>query len=207
MTTHPKSAPAPYWSLPGLADGAWRSAPLVPGTIVFSMAFGTIAAQKGLTLTDTVLMNALVFSGVAQFVAIEVWNNPLTLGTVLSLVDHHGDRERALHSDGRVAAPMARAVARLASLSGVVAERRRELDRRDPLPRRRRRRCVDLSRLRPCVVGHLGRGRDPGASARRIRQGPDAVRLRHDAADLLRPRCWCRSGAARAARSAGASRG
>jgi len=27
------------------------------------MAFGTIAAQKGLTLTDTVLMNALVFAG------------------------------------------------------------------------------------------------------------------------------------------------
>ena len=86
MTTQPhKSAPAPYWTWGGLSEGAWRSAPLLPGTIVFSMVFGTIAAQKGLTLTDTVLMNAMVFAGSSQFVAIEVWKNPLTLGTVLSL--------------------------------------------------------------------------------------------------------------------------
>jgi predicted branched-subunit amino acid permease len=49
------------------------------------MAFGTIAAQKGLSLTDTVLMNALVFTGAAQLVAVEVWANPLTLGTIASL--------------------------------------------------------------------------------------------------------------------------
>lgn len=87
MTIQPnKSAPAPYWTWAGLSEDAWRSAPLLPGTIVFSMAFGTIAAQKGLSLTDTVLMNAIVFAGSAQFVAIEVWKNPLTLGTILSLV-------------------------------------------------------------------------------------------------------------------------
>jgi predicted branched-subunit amino acid permease len=85
MTTHAKSAQAPYWSLPGLAEGVWRTAPLLPGTVVFALAFGTIAAQKGLTLTDAVLMNALVFAGAAQLVAIEVWTNPLTLGTIASL--------------------------------------------------------------------------------------------------------------------------
>jgi len=85
MTTHAKSAQAPYWSLPGLAEGAWRTAPLLPGTVVFALAFGTIAAQKGLTLSDAVLMNALVFAGAAQLVAIEVWTNPLTLGTIASL--------------------------------------------------------------------------------------------------------------------------
>ena len=86
MTTHPHSrAEAPYWSLPGLAEGAWRTAPLLPGTVILAMAFGTIAAQKGLSLTDTVLMNALVFAGAAQLVAIEVWADPLSLGTVASL--------------------------------------------------------------------------------------------------------------------------
>ena len=86
MTTHPaKSAQAPYWSLGGIAEGAWRSAPLLPGTVIFAMAFGTIAAQKGLSLTDTVLMNAIVFAGAAQLVAIEVWTDPLTLGTIASL--------------------------------------------------------------------------------------------------------------------------
>ena len=86
MTTKPHtSAPAPYWTWGGLSEGAWRSAPMLPGTVVFSMVFGTIAAQKGVTLTDTVLMNALVFAGSSQLVAIEVWTNPLTLGTLLSL--------------------------------------------------------------------------------------------------------------------------
>jgi len=70
MTTHPNSrTEAPYWSLPGLTEGAWRTGPLLPGTVIFAMAFGTLAAQKGLSLTDTVLMNALVFAGAAQLVA------------------------------------------------------------------------------------------------------------------------------------------
>jgi predicted branched-subunit amino acid permease len=86
MTTLPaKSAQAPYWSLPGIAEGAWRSAPLLPGTVIFAAAFGTLAAQKGISLTDAVLMNAIVFAGAAQLVAIEVWTEPLTLGTLASI--------------------------------------------------------------------------------------------------------------------------
>lgn len=86
MTTHSdKSAQAPYWSLPGLAEGAWRAAPLLPGTVIFGMAFGTIAAQKGLSLADTVLMSALVCAGAAQLVALEVWTNPLAFGTIASI--------------------------------------------------------------------------------------------------------------------------
>jgi predicted branched-subunit amino acid permease len=86
MTTQPaKSAQAPYWSLPGIAEGAWRSAPLLPGTVIFAAAFGTLAAQKGISLTDAVLMNAIVFAGAAQLVAIEVWTEPLTLGTLASI--------------------------------------------------------------------------------------------------------------------------
>lgn len=78
-------ASAPYWTLPGLAEGARLSAPVLPGTVIFGLAFGTIAAQKGLTLTDTVLMNALVFAGAAQLVALEVWTNPLTFGVLVSI--------------------------------------------------------------------------------------------------------------------------
>jgi predicted branched-subunit amino acid permease len=85
MTNHPHAPAAPYWSLSGLAEGAWRTAPLLPGTVIFAMAFGTVAAQKNLTLAETVLMNALVFTGAAQLVAVEVWTSPLTLGTIASL--------------------------------------------------------------------------------------------------------------------------
>jgi predicted branched-subunit amino acid permease len=58
---------------------------LLPGTVVFAAVFGTIAAQKGLTLAETVLMNALVFAGAAQLVAIEIWGPALTFGTIVSI--------------------------------------------------------------------------------------------------------------------------
>ena len=86
MTTSPQQrASAPYWSWPGLLLGARMCGAMVPGTVVFAAAYGTLAAQKGLTLADTVLMSALVFGGASQLVAMEVWANPMTLGTVLSL--------------------------------------------------------------------------------------------------------------------------
>jgi predicted branched-subunit amino acid permease len=86
MTSHPPDrAEAPYWTLPGLAEGAWRSAALLPGTAIFALAFGTVAAQKGLSLADTIMMNAFVFAGASQLVALEVWTHPLSLGTVASI--------------------------------------------------------------------------------------------------------------------------
>jgi len=58
---------------------------MLPGTIIFATAFGALAAQKGITLTDTILMNVLVFTGIAQLLALEVWTDPMTLGTIASL--------------------------------------------------------------------------------------------------------------------------
>jgi len=84
-TSTPHRAQAPYWSWPGLIEGARLTLPLLPGIVVFSAAFGTIAAQKGLTLTQLVLMNGIVFAGAAQLVALEVWTEPLALGTIVSL--------------------------------------------------------------------------------------------------------------------------
>jgi predicted branched-subunit amino acid permease len=86
MTAPPHSrAEAPYWSLAGLAEGARRCGAMVPGTMVFAAAYGTLAAQKGLTLTEATLMSALVFGGASQLVAMEVWKSPITLASVVSL--------------------------------------------------------------------------------------------------------------------------
>jgi predicted branched-subunit amino acid permease len=86
MTTDPQhSAQAPYWSLPGLLVGARMCGAMVPGTVVFAAAYGTLAAQKGLTFSETVLMSALVYGGASQLVGLEVWTNPFTLWSVLSL--------------------------------------------------------------------------------------------------------------------------
>jgi predicted branched-subunit amino acid permease len=86
MTTESHTgAPAPYWTLSGLVEGTRRCGAMIPGTFVFAAAYGTLAAQKGLTLTEAVLMSAIVFGGSAQLVALEVWNAPITPATVLSL--------------------------------------------------------------------------------------------------------------------------
>jgi predicted branched-subunit amino acid permease len=76
---------APRWGLDGLRFGVRHTLALLPGTAVFGAAFGTVAAQKGLTLAEAAAMSLFVFSGAAQMVAMEIWSNPITIGTILTL--------------------------------------------------------------------------------------------------------------------------
>ena len=76
---------AAYWSRKGFAEGMRLSLPALLGLVVFSTAFGTLAAQKGLSLIEAVLMSALVYAGASQFVAMEVWTEPLNAGLVVTL--------------------------------------------------------------------------------------------------------------------------
>jgi 4-azaleucine resistance transporter AzlC len=77
---HPDNAVPPAdrteWSAAGFAEGARRALPLLPGTVVFAMAFGQTAQQKGLTLLEAVAMSTFVFAGLSQFVTMEVWPAP-----------------------------------------------------------------------------------------------------------------------------------
>ncbi|MFY8039569.1 MAG: AzlC family ABC transporter permease [Bosea sp. (in: a-proteobacteria)] len=70
MTSEPDK---PILTRAGLLEGARLSAPLLPGVVVFAMAFGAAAAGKGLSLFESALMSALVFAGMAQMVALEAW--------------------------------------------------------------------------------------------------------------------------------------
>jgi predicted branched-subunit amino acid permease len=84
MSAHePTKPPRLRWD--DLIEGARLSWPMIPGTVVFAAAFGTVAAQKGLTLWEATLMSALVFAGASQLVAMEVWSNPLTLGAIATI--------------------------------------------------------------------------------------------------------------------------
>jgi predicted branched-subunit amino acid permease len=76
---------APRWSWGGLREGALLTVPLVPGIVVFAAAFGTLAAQKGLSLAEATLMSALVYAGASQLVALEAWERPLTISVILAL--------------------------------------------------------------------------------------------------------------------------
>ncbi len=61
--------------------------PIVVATIPFGMVFGTVASAQGLSFTDSVLMSALMFAGLAQFTALELWVHPLPfVAIVLSVL-------------------------------------------------------------------------------------------------------------------------
>lgn len=77
-----------YYSWAGFAEGARLVLPIVPGMVLFGMAFGALAAQRGLSLLETVLMSGVVYAGASQFVALEMWPEITTLGgiAVMALV-------------------------------------------------------------------------------------------------------------------------
>src|SRR5918998_3844903 len=81
------SAPSrPSFSSAGLAHGARAALPLFPGFIVFSMAFGAAAAQKGLSLGEALGTTAFVYAGAAQMVGLEIWQKVWSPGTLLTIV-------------------------------------------------------------------------------------------------------------------------
>jgi predicted branched-subunit amino acid permease len=86
MTAHPEKRANAYWSLAGLAEGVRVTLPLIPGTCVFAAAFGTIAAQKGLSAFEAVFMSGAVYAGASQLVALEAWQDRMTVGAVATVV-------------------------------------------------------------------------------------------------------------------------
>ena len=85
MTTNPSDAAAPTWSLDGLRLGIVLMLPALPGMVAFGAAVGATAARKGFGLLDTMLMNALVFGGASQMVAMEAWPERITWATLGAL--------------------------------------------------------------------------------------------------------------------------
>src|ERR1700692_2217881 len=72
----------PAWTLEGFRLGAWTILPLMPGLFAFGMAFGTVAARKGFSLLDAVIMSGTVYAGVAQLVVLESWPERLTFPAI-----------------------------------------------------------------------------------------------------------------------------
>ena len=70
----------------GILQGARSTLPAFPGLIVFGMAFGTAAAQKGLSFGETLGLSAVVYAGAAQMVGLEVWQKVWTPGTILTIM-------------------------------------------------------------------------------------------------------------------------
>lgn len=75
----------PPWLRRDVSRGMRMVLPVLPGMIAFALAVGAAAAAKGLSLLQSVLMNALVFAGASQLVALEVWPRHFTLGVIAGL--------------------------------------------------------------------------------------------------------------------------
>jgi 4-azaleucine resistance transporter AzlC len=76
----------PRWTPDGFREGAWQILPLMPGLFAFGLAFGTVAARKGFSLLDAMMMSGTVYAGVAQLVALETWPEKLTLPVIGGIV-------------------------------------------------------------------------------------------------------------------------
>src|SRR5690625_3808341 len=67
----------------GVRRGFGATLPVALGVAVFGLVYGLVAGQKGLSFAETLLMSAFAFAGAAQMLALELWQEPLP---VLSLV-------------------------------------------------------------------------------------------------------------------------
>ncbi|HUF81496.1 MAG TPA: AzlC family ABC transporter permease [Burkholderiales bacterium] len=79
------AAPGPPHPPSGFALGARLSVPAMPVMALFAFAFGAFAAQKGMGLLTATAMSAAMFAGTSQFVAVEIWTEPLTAGVIATM--------------------------------------------------------------------------------------------------------------------------
>jgi len=85
MIKAPDVQAPPPWTLAGFNLGARLALPIMPAMIAFGLAVGATAARKGFSFVDNLLMNAFVYAGMSQLVAMEAWPERVTLGALAAL--------------------------------------------------------------------------------------------------------------------------
>lgn len=83
MTAPEPSQAKPVWS--GFKLGLRLGLPVAPGIMAFGLVVGAAAARQGLSFVQSVTMNFLVCSGIAQLVALEIWPPVLTWSVVVTI--------------------------------------------------------------------------------------------------------------------------
>ncbi len=86
MTTGPEEPFPPPWTLAGFHLGARLALPIMPAMMAFGLAVGATAARKGLSFVDNLLMNAFVYAGMSQLIAMEAWPEQFTIGALAALI-------------------------------------------------------------------------------------------------------------------------
>lgn len=65
-----------------LYKGAAANIPLAISAITYGGVLGVLSAQKGVTWAEMSAMNLLMFAGSAQFVMVDMWQEPLSVAAV-----------------------------------------------------------------------------------------------------------------------------
>ncbi len=65
--------------------GTLRMLPIAASVIPFGLALGAMAIQKGLSPFEIALMGLMVFAGASQFVAVELWAEPIPTLTIIGI--------------------------------------------------------------------------------------------------------------------------
>lgn len=80
------SSTSSSFRLTGFRYGMRAAVAAIPGYIVFAMAFGAAAAQKGLTAAQSLGLSAFVYAGSSQLVSLEIWPKIWSPATILTVV-------------------------------------------------------------------------------------------------------------------------
>jgi 4-azaleucine resistance transporter AzlC len=78
----PEPLPGARWTQ-DFALGLWHIAPLMVGAAPFGLLMGALAAHKGFGPLEMLLMSGTVFAGASQFVAIDLWRDPIPMLTII----------------------------------------------------------------------------------------------------------------------------
>lgn len=78
--------PPIVFTLDGARRGAAAMLPILPGAVAFGVLWGFLAGEKGLGALEVAAMSALVFAGAAQFLALELWVEPLPVVAIVVAV-------------------------------------------------------------------------------------------------------------------------
>jgi predicted branched-subunit amino acid permease len=86
MTIHNQPQPEPeYWSLAGFIAGVKAMLVVQPSIIAFGLVSGALAAQKGFSAIEALAMSGIVYAGMSQLVALQLWPAQLTWDAIASL--------------------------------------------------------------------------------------------------------------------------
>lgn len=78
--------PPPLFTNAGVRRGFVAGQPLAPGVLIYGLAFGVLASERGLVWFEALLMSVFVYSGSAQLAVLQGWSKSPALAPLVATV-------------------------------------------------------------------------------------------------------------------------